>query len=307
MERALHRVIETLRGEHAQVDVDRLVAADLACGELAMRTAPSLFSDHRLVVIEGVDQLAKDVADEFRELCRAAIDGGDLTVVATHPGKNRGKAILDELVGMGARRIECARLNRQSERIDFIRGEFAAAGRSVSEEVARALLEAVGSDLRELANACAQLCAATTERITVETVHRYFRGHAETGGFAVADALLDGDTAGAVEKLRWALATGTPPVLVIGAVAQGLRTLVRVGSAGRGRHPADLARDLGLPPWRIERSRAQLRRWAPGSVAQAFRAVAEADLAVKGGASDPAYALEQMIYKMDAARAAAAR
>ncbi len=48
--------------------------------------------------------------------------------------------------------------------------------------------------------------------------------------------------------------------------------------------------------------RQQLRSWEPDGLAKALDAVAQADLDVKGGAADPAYAIERMVLKVAAQR-----
>ena len=65
-----------------------------------------------------------------------------------------------------------------------------------------------------------------------------------------------------------------------------------------------LARDLGLPPWKVERAQRQARGWAPEGITLALTAVAEADAAVKGAGVDLAYALERAVLTVTSARAA---
>ena len=165
-----------------------------------------------------------------------------------------------------------------------------------------ALLDAVGSDLRELAAACDQLAADTDGLIDGPVVARYYRGRAEATGFTVADRAVEGKLADALEQLRWALATGVSPVLISSALAQGVRALGRVGSAPRGKGAEALAAELGMPPWKIDRVRQQLRGWAPDGVARAHRAVVVADAQVKGEGASPGYALEQAIQTIVASR-----
>jgi DNA polymerase-3 subunit delta len=136
-------------------------------------------------------------------------------------------------------------------------------------------------------------------------VARYYRGRAEANGFAVADRAVEGRLGEALEQLRWALAVGVAPVLIASALAQGVRALAKVGTAtSRGLSGAALAREVALPPWKIDRVKGQLRGWRPEGVAAAVHAVAEADAAVKGGGTDAAYALEKAILAIVAARAA---
>ncbi|MBC7597272.1 MAG: hypothetical protein H7288_25695 [Kineosporiaceae bacterium] len=48
--------------------------------------------------------------------------------------------------------------------------------------------------------------------------------------------------------------------------------------------------------------RSQLRDWDQAGLARALTAVARADVEVKGGGADPAYALERMVLQVAAAR-----
>jgi len=300
VERAIASAIAAVREADAQAAVRQLSGAELESGQLAELVGPSLFAERRLLVIRDAEQVAKGVADEIVAACRDADD--DSRLVLVHKGGARGKAIVDAAIGAGGRRVDCAKLTRPAERIDFVQAEFRAAGRAINDEGARALLDAVGNDLRELAAACAQLSADTEGRVDAALVARYYRGRAEAGGFAVADRAIEGRLGDALEQLRWALAVGTAPVLVASALAQGLRALAKVAGASRGLRGADLARQLGMPPWKVDRVQSQLRGWTPTGVAAAVRAVAEADAQVKGGGTDAGYALEKAVMAVVAAR-----
>jgi DNA polymerase-3 subunit delta len=198
-------------------------------------------------------------------------------------------------------------VTKPAEKLAFVRAEFRTAGRSATEDACRALLDAVGSDLRELASACSQLAADTEGTIDEAVVARYYTGRAESTGFQVADLAVTGRTAEALGQLRWALAVGEKPTGIVYALASGVRAIGRVATADRSMRPADLARELGMPPWKIDRVRQQMGRWSGDAVAHALQAIAQADAAVKGGATDPAYALEQCVVTISrAARGAGA-
>ncbi|MQA95878.1 MAG: DNA polymerase III subunit delta [Streptosporangiales bacterium] len=282
-------------------EVHDLAAGRLTPGDLIELTSPSLFSVRRVVVIRSAQDLGKDLAAEITAY--AANPAEDVSLVVVHAGGAKGKALLDGLVKTKANRIDCPKPTRPGERIDFIRGEIRTAGRTITESAARGLLDAVGNDLRELASACGQLAADTTGTIDDEIVARYHRGRAEVSGFNVADRAIEGNSGDALEQLRWALAVGTSPVLITSALAQGLRALAKVGGAPRGLRGPALAKELGMPPWKVDRVRQQLRGWNAEGVAQATQVVAETDAQVKGGGADPAYALERAIHAIIAARA----
>ena len=283
-------------------DVHDAAAAGLAPGELTALTAPSLFGGGCVVVVRGAQDAVKDLAAELTRLAAAPVP--DVVLVITHSGAGgaKGKALLTALASAGAARLDCPVIKRFGDRMDFLRGEFRAAGRKADDGGLRALLDAVGNDLRDLAAACSQLSSDTEGVISQAVVARYYRGRAEATGFTVADRAVEGKLADALEQLRWALATGTSPVLISSALAQGVRALGRVGSASRSKRPEALAAELSMPPWKIDRTRQQLRGWTAAGLATAHAAVAEADAQVKGEGTSAGYALERAISTIVAAR-----
>jgi len=279
-------------GPWAGTDIHEVRGADLAAGELAMLTAPSLLGGECAVVVVGAQDVNAAVAAELGELAAAIPD--QVRLIVTHAGGAKGKALLAALLKAGARRVDCPPIRRFGERMDFLRGELARAGRKADDGGLRALIDAVGTDLRDLAAACDQLASDTTGVITAQVVARYWRGRAEATGFSVADRALEGNLAEALAQLRWALAIGTAPVLITSALARGLRTLGQVGTS-RGKGADALAAELGIPAWKIDKIRQQLRGWSSASLARAHSAVAQADADVKGEGASAGYALERAI------------
>jgi DNA polymerase-3 subunit delta len=302
--RAIAETAAQVRAVDPQAEVRELDASGLLPGELAELLSPSLFGGNRVaVLLDGQDakkELVAVVLDYLRQ------PDPEVTLVVTHAGGAKGKAFADSLTKAGATVVGAAKLTKHRERVDFVTGEFRRLGGKCGADAAEALLEAVGNDLRELAAACAQLTADTGGRIDVETVARYYRGKAEVSGFTVADAAVAGDTAAALEALRWALHTGVDPVPIADALADGVRTVARVASAGRG-NAFQLASGLGLPAWKIEKAQRQARGWTPDGLVIAMRAAAECNEAVKGGTEDREYALERTIMLFARARQGGAR
>jgi DNA polymerase-3 subunit delta len=227
----------------------------------------------------------------------------DVTLVITHAGGAKGKAFADSLQKAGVTVIAAAKVTRHRDRVDFVTSEVRRLGGRCAPDAAEMLLEAVGHDLRDLSAACAQLMADTDGRIDARTVARYYRGRAEVSGFTVADAAVAGDVPAALEALRWALQTGVDPVPIADALADGVRTVARVASAGRG-SPFQLASSLGMPAWKIEKAQRQARGWSPEGLVAAMRAAADCNSAVKGGSEDRGYALERTVVAFAAARGA---
>lgn len=300
VERAIGDVVAAAREADPDTEVIDLAPGGLEPGRLSELTSPSLFGGTKVLVLRSVQDLGKDLSAEVLKYVKDPAE--ETALVAVHHGGAKGKALVDGLAKAGARKVSCPKISRAGERIDFVRAEIRRAGGQISPDGARGLLDAVGNDLRELAGACTQLVADTGGKIDDAAVARYYRGRAEVSGFTVADKAIEGQPAEALEQLRWALATGTPAVLIVSALAQGVRGLAKVGGAPQGARGAALAKDLGMPPWKIDRLQRQLRGWSGEGVARALSAVAEADAQVKGGAADPAYALEKAVSQIVAAR-----
>jgi len=299
-DRAIDALCQRMRSDSPEVEISEIEAARLDAGKLAEITGPSLFSSHRAAVISDLENLAPDLDAELLKLAAAQIS--DLSVMVVHRGGSKGKGLLEKLKSAGAEVIECAAV-KTWELPQFVSSEAKRAGSSIDAGAASALVDAVGHDLRTLAAAVTQLVSdGEGGPITADQVRRYFGGRAEVTSFAVADAALAGRTGMAMEQLRWALATGVAPVLITSALASGIRGLGKLITAGTGQREADLAREVGVPPWKLKSMRSQARGWDQGSLASALKAVAAADADVKGAADDAAFALERAVLSVSRLR-----
>ena len=185
-----------------------------------------------------------------------------------------------------------------------MRREIRRLGGRIGPDALAVLMEAVGSDLRELAGVAGQLVSDSGGEVDLEVVRAFHKGRAEVSGFAVSDLAVVGRSGPALEALRFALEVGVPHVVIADALADGVRSVARVWSAGRGSE-YDLARQLGMPPWKVKRAGSQGRGWSEAGLRQALGVVAELNADVKGAAADPAFALELAVRRIGVARAVA--
>jgi DNA polymerase III subunit delta len=298
VDRAVREALAEARAALAELsgggdgDLHDMEASALAQGELAALTSPSLFGGGSVVVLRSAQNANKEIAAELVKYAKAPAP--DAALILTHAGGAKGKALVTDLGKAKVHQVDCPKLSA-GDRANFVRNEFRRVKRKADADAVSALLDAIGGDLRELASAVDQLDSDTEGLISAATVAKYYRGRAEATGFSVADHAVEGRLNEALEQLRWALATGTAPVLITSALATGVRLLGRVGAANRNANPNSLAAEVGAPPWKITRVRQQLKGWHPDGVARALQAVAEADAQVKGGGVSPEYALERAI------------
>jgi len=302
VERAVQAVVDAARRADPQTEVRRLRTSDLAAGELDELVSPSLFAQRRVVVLGAAHEAGKDVADAVLDHARHLSEGAEgIVLVVVHGGGSRGKTLLEGLRAAGAAVKECPRITRFEDRAGFVRDEVHQAGGRITAGAVTALIDAVGSELRELASAAAQLTTDSGGSVDEAAVRRYHRGRAEVTGFSVAEKVMTGDRAGALEALRWAMQLGVPHVLVADALADGVRTVARVSTSGRA-DPYRLASTLGMPPWKVKKAMAQARGWERDGLAQALQVVAALNAEVKGVAADAGYALERAVLALCAAR-----
>jgi DNA polymerase III subunit delta len=303
-DRAVRSVVDAVRTADPEADVTEATGGDVGPGAFAELTSPSLFAASRAVVIRQLPEVPDDGVEGM--LRYVAAPAPDIALVLVHPGGQKGKRVLDRLRKTGVSETVCE-APKPFELPRFAAAEVRRAGGRIDDGAAGVLVDAVGTDLRALAGAAGQLASDFAgEPITEDVVRRYFGGRAEVKGFAVADAAITGQVAVALEQLRWALGNGVAPVLITSAFATGLRSVARYTSAPQGLREADLAREIGVPPWKLRSLRGQARGWNRRQLADAIRAVARADADVKGASGDPDHALERMVLAVTSARGGAA-
>lgn len=302
-QRTVATALAAVRAADPESEQSETSASTLTIATLGDLAAPSLFSSIRCVVVQELEDLPEESVDGLVEYAAAPSD--EVGLVLVHSGGQKGTGVLNKLRKLPlVTEVKSAQL-KPSEFGRFVSSEVRSHGGRIDEEASALLVQAIGQDLRALAGAAHQLTSDfPDEPISESVVKRYFGGRAEVKSFAVADAALYGRTAAALEELRWALDSGTSPVLVTSAFANGLRGLAKFKAAPRGMREADLAREAGVPPWKIRVLREQSRGWDDRGVAHAITAVAQADADVKGAASDAAYALERMVLRVAGARTA---
>ncbi|HEY3469036.1 MAG TPA: DNA polymerase III subunit delta [Amycolatopsis sp.] len=302
IERAVRETLAAARAMDATAELTRVRVSDLTAPELAELVSPSLFSEGRVIVLESAQDISQELADAVAAYLKDPADGVVLVVVHTGGGRSKaGKSLPAALKKAGAEVTECPKLTKPAEREQFVRHEVRRAGGKIDPAGVAALIDAVGSDLRELSSAASQLVADTGGTVDADAVRRYHRGRADVTGFAVAEKAVSGDRAAALESLRWAMQLGVPHVLVADALADAVRTIARVSGAGRG-NPNQMAGELGMPPWKIRKAQGQSRGWNPDGLATAMRVVARLNAEVKGVAADPGYALERAVLEVAAAK-----
>lgn len=286
-DRALAGIVADLRKAEGSLErVTVRASSDEAAGVIADAMSPNLFGDPILLVVTDLQDIAEDAEAVLRQ---ATADMPDhVWLVVVHSGVVKGKNLLDTLRKAGAEQVDCKELKGKAME-DFLAKEVARHKRRMSGDALQAVIDSVGSDLPMLLAAVSQLCADVEhDPISLEDVQSYFDGVAEVSGFAISDAVWNRQPVQALRLLRWSMRSGDVAVPSVMALASGLRTIVRVASVAPGASDADVAREAGVPPWKVKILRRQWQQWSGDQrrLALAAVALADVDAAVKGGVEE---------------------
>ncbi len=285
--RALARVIRAARAVDPGVERRDVDAADPgAVGALQTALSPSLFGGSAVVVLSDLAEAPDPV---LVAVLAGLNDLADDTWVVVQHAVTRNRKALDQVraadVPGGIAEIACAEVKRGRPTRELLESEARAAGRRLTADGADALVMAVGADIALLVGALEQLMADNPEGpIDAAVVTTTFAGVAEVSGFQLADAVWEGRSLLALQRLRWGLAGQTVTGAgAVGSLAAGLRAMVRVAGAGRSMAEADVARVAGVPPFKVRSLRQAVGAWEPSQLADAVVRLAGVDAQVKGG------------------------
>ena len=274
------------------VEVTTLRAGDVSEGEIAMATSPSLFAADRVVVVKHAELAGKEPTEILLQACVNPAPG--ITLIVEHTGGGRQKAMVKKFAKVAE--VHKADALKDNERRSWLMEEFRSHGVRPTPDVAAAVLESVGSDLRELASAVSQLVSDTEGELTVESVRAYYVGVAEVAGFDIADQAVAGRADRALASTRRALQLGTSPVSIAAALARKVGDIAKLHGV-RG-NPDQLARTVGMHPYVAKKTMQVARQWSGDAVSHAVIIVSDLDAEVKGQGGDPEFALENAVRRI---------
>ncbi|MCA1832772.1 MAG: hypothetical protein LC750_08605 [Actinobacteria bacterium] len=157
-------------------------------------------------------------------------------------------------------------------------------GHKISPEAAQALVDAIGTDLRELAAAADQLSQEHDGVIDVRSVGARYHG-LESKVYEFVDAVLDRDQQQALKRLRSLTEHGENAIGIVAALARQFRIVAAVKDGPK--LPAEvIARELGARPGQVKRAFRQARNFDAADIRRAFRLMTDGDLALKSEDQD---------------------
>jgi DNA polymerase-3 subunit delta len=182
----------------------------------------------------------------------------------------------------------------------WIAQRLAARGCRITSEALAALIEAVGNDLRLLANEIEKLVTfvGAEQAIGVDTLVALTGDIRESSAFELARLLSTGDMAGALRAWGKFASSGEYPGLALGAIIHHVRQLWRIKLAQHaGTSPARLACELNIPAFTVRRLIAQATALESEQLRQWLDALLEADQTLKRSGLPPRSVFERLILR----------
>lgn len=250
-----------------------------AHGLLYALGTPSLFDAGRLIVVRDAQDLPKEAVETIAAWAANPHEGIVLALIAA--GAKADK--LAKALGSGVA-VQKIAAPPPWETAKWLAQRVRGRQGKISPEAAGALVDALGTDLREIAAAADQLLQENDGVVDVRLVGTRFHG-LESKVYEFVDAVLERDQSQALKRLRSLIEHGENAIGVVAALARQLRLVAAVKDGPR--MPAEaIARDMGARPGQVKRAFRQARNFEPSEIRRAYRLLAEADLALKSEDQD---------------------
>jgi DNA polymerase-3 subunit delta len=285
--RALHRLRERIGDESTEHLVARECSGEAA---VAACNALGLFSGGRLVIVDGVEAWK---AADVKEVAEYLADPSPGTVLALLAEELKADSPLAKAV---AKTGDVLAFDVPKRRLpEWVAEQFSRLGATAEPDACRALVEAVGDGLDDLASEIDKIATwAADDAVTVAAVEQLALGRAETPIFAVTDAWGRRDVGGVLAATESLLERSHRPrsgellrlaASLVGHVGR-VRKVARL--ADQGIRAREAAGRLKMHPFAAEKAGRQATNFTSDELARAVVRLAEADAAVKGGSRLPA-------------------
>ncbi len=244
-------------------------------GILEALETPSLLGGKRLVVLAGAHSLKKDQVEALSNYLAAPAPSSVLVLISSGRTKladvaKKSGVVVSLEPPKGRRLVSWTRDRARSHTL------------KLDDKGAWALIDSVGSELRDLDAALSQLATrlGSGARVGAEDVRAAFPRLADQRIYAFTDAVGDRRLGEAMGTLRRLLDQGEPPLVLFGALSSHVRRLLLAHRAENAQAAGSL---VGLPDWRAERLLKQARSYKEEDLVSAMSVLAEADVEMKAG------------------------
>ncbi|MBN1587137.1 MAG: DNA polymerase III subunit delta [Candidatus Omnitrophica bacterium] len=257
----------------------------------------SLFAEHRLMVLQGLESLK---AEESRQLLLNYLDAPhNNTTLALVMKEARPNGTFLKHLQKRCRTITLNRPKKKSEIVGWIRSEAQRRGVRLDFEAASLLSDRVGPDLVKLEGVLDQLaCFAGEEVVVGDHVRALVAPTAEETGFALADALTRKDASEALRISARLFESGDRPVQLLGLLHwhwRRLETARKILLRGGGLE--DVGAELKMK-WYVDRLVRQARSLDEERMKRGFELLLRTDRSLKSSSAGDQLVWDRLIVEL---------
>ncbi len=271
--------VEVLEGESATPEA---VAAALSTMTFAV--------GRRFVIVDGVERWKDaDVEDVLGPALVALGAAGTETTVAffaREDGRVKAPAKLAVAVAAAGGDVASEMARKARELPAWLQAEAARLGISVDRPAAQALVGHVGERQQRLLRELEKLAIehGPGARLGVEEVDEVAADSADRQVWGFVDALAARDGAGATRRYLELRVQGEALARLVPQAARRIRDVLELAARlGDGESPAQVKASAKGSPWMVDRRLKEARTADPGALRAALVALAELELATRGG------------------------
>lgn len=282
----LNRIVSGFKDKNA---IERYGGDTLTSDQLPdILRGASLFATHKLVVLSDITA-NKTVWADLAEHLESLPDELELVVFESTPDKRtKTYKLLQKL----AKTHDCQNVNH-SEAMVWLKEEAAKRSMMLSPSHADLIINRVGLDQWRLHFALEKLAALGA--ITEEVIENVIEATPQASAFALIDAALNHQPQ-KVQSLLQTLRVSEDAYFFFGLLASQIFQLIALASTQKS--SAEIARDLGVHPYPLQKMQAQARRLTKADQQAIATIMADCDNQLKRSGAEPWLILEQALLKL---------
>lgn len=292
----LNETIARYKAKNGDIGLERVDGLVIDAGKLMqlLTTMPFLASS-RLVVVEDLGQNKPAYEKIIKELANIPDTTNVIFYERSVDKRTSFFKTLSNLPAGGAKVAFFDELSPQ-QLVKWLQHQAQELGGSIDAQVAYYLVEQVGLDQWRLSQEIKKLInykSIVGTKDIDEMVDTQFSGSV----FDMIDALALGDTSKALKYYQGLRTMGDDPYKIMGMIGWQLHNIL-VAVAGKGLSAAEIAKQAGLAPFVVQKTRVSAASLGIKELRQMYKTLTDTDFALKRSGIDPDIAIEQLIVNL---------
>jgi len=270
------------------------VASQGLASVLATAIEYPMFGDRRVVVAREFEKVSEEELTLLKDYLKNPQPKTTLVFQAEELDKRRS---ISTALAKGCVVVDLNPL-KDREAVDWVINYLHRHKYQMAGATAGLLVSLVGTDLFTLGNELEKLIAnlGRPGLISPQDVESLVARAREHSNFELGDAIIAKETKAVMRILVRQLSDRTEPILLLAIVARTFRQMLIAKELMQHKASADeIAKEAGIPPFRITDFLTKVRRWNTDKIVFAVKKMAEVDNAMKNSLGKPALQLEYLL------------